>query len=127
MRDGRQPARRGGRAVLEIAGVADAAVELVFEPPWDLGRMSGSARFPLGMWSAVETASAGQTGPVGAPRPGEPARSDASKVWIDQDLYTGDGLRDPEAPRASPRSPTATRARCEAAEECPGACIFIEE
>ena len=36
--------------ILEIPGVADAAVELVFEPPWDLGRMSEAARLQLGMW-----------------------------------------------------------------------------
>jgi probable FeS assembly SUF system protein SufT len=36
--------------ILEIPGVADAEVELVFEPPWDLGRMSEAARLQLGMW-----------------------------------------------------------------------------
>jgi len=36
--------------ILEIPGVTDAEVELVFEPPWDLGRMSEAARLQLGMW-----------------------------------------------------------------------------
>ncbi|MDA8274375.1 MAG: iron-sulfur cluster assembly protein, partial [Actinomycetota bacterium] len=36
--------------ILGIPGVTDAAVELVFEPPWDLGRMSEAARLQLGMW-----------------------------------------------------------------------------
>ena len=36
--------------ILEIPGVVDAEVELVFEPPWDLGRMSEAARLQLGMW-----------------------------------------------------------------------------
>ncbi len=36
--------------ILEIPGVADAQVDLVFEPPWDLGRMSEAARLQLGMW-----------------------------------------------------------------------------
>ena len=36
--------------ILEVAGVTDADVELVFEPPWDLGRMSEAARLQLGMW-----------------------------------------------------------------------------
>ena len=75
------------------------------------------------------------------------------KVWIDQDLCTGDGLCEEIAPPCSPSSttawPTSSRAtRCsaspagaegladipdgmldavvEAAEECPGECIFIE-
>ena len=30
--------------------IVDAEVELVFEPPWDLGRMSEAARLQLGMW-----------------------------------------------------------------------------
>ena len=36
--------------ILEIPGVTDAQVELVFDPPWDLGRMSEAARLQLGMW-----------------------------------------------------------------------------
>jgi len=36
--------------ILEISGVTDAEVELVFEPPWDLGRMSEAARLQLGLW-----------------------------------------------------------------------------
>jgi len=36
--------------IREIPGVIDAEVELVFEPPWDLERMSESARLQLGMW-----------------------------------------------------------------------------
>ena len=36
--------------ILGIPGVTDAEVELVFEPPWDLGRMSEAARLQLGMW-----------------------------------------------------------------------------
>ena len=75
------------------------------------------------------------------------------KVWIDQDLCTGDGLCEEIAPASSrcstTVSPTSRRAirfevrpgRCrrhgpgaqdledavtEAAEECPGECIFIE-
>jgi metal-sulfur cluster biosynthetic enzyme len=36
--------------ILEVPGVTDAEVDLVFEPPWDLGRMSEAARLQLGMW-----------------------------------------------------------------------------
>jgi probable FeS assembly SUF system protein SufT len=36
--------------IREIPGVVDAQVELVFEPPWELGRMSEAARLQLGMW-----------------------------------------------------------------------------
>ena len=36
--------------ILGIPGVIDAEVELVFAPPWDLGRMSEAARLQLGMW-----------------------------------------------------------------------------
>ncbi len=36
--------------ILQIPGVTDVEVELVFEPPWDLGRMSEAARLRLGMW-----------------------------------------------------------------------------
>jgi probable FeS assembly SUF system protein SufT len=36
--------------ILEIPKVTAAEVELVFDPPWDLGRMSEAARLQLGMW-----------------------------------------------------------------------------
>lgn len=36
--------------VLSVPGVTDAEVELVFDPPWDLGRMSEAARLQLGLW-----------------------------------------------------------------------------
>lgn len=36
--------------VRQIPGVSEAEVELVFEPPWGLGRMSEAARLQLGMW-----------------------------------------------------------------------------
>ncbi|MDA8039067.1 MAG: iron-sulfur cluster assembly protein [Actinomycetota bacterium] len=36
--------------ILELPGVLEAAVELVWEPPWDLSRMSEAARLQLGMW-----------------------------------------------------------------------------
>ncbi len=75
------------------------------------------------------------------------------KVWIDQDLCTGDGLCEEIAPdvftllddglayvkegdkvfatRAAPRAwptspPGMEEAIIESAEECPGECIFIE-
>ena len=77
------------------------------------------------------------------------------KVWIDQDLCTGDGLCEEIAPQIffghsdglfyvkeagseTPSEPTHTmtesvsvpselvEATIEAAEECPGECIFIE-
>ena len=74
------------------------------------------------------------------------------KVWIDQDLCTGDGLCEeiapivftllttgsrtsrkatrssgiPAAPRDSLRSRGQEEATIESAEECPGECIFIE-
>ena len=74
------------------------------------------------------------------------------KVWIDQDLCTGDGLceeiapdvftllddglayvkegdkvfSNPGGPRAWPTCRPAGRGRIESAEECPGECIFIE-
>ena len=73
------------------------------------------------------------------------------KVWIDQDLCTGDGLCEEivpaiffghsdgrEAGTAVPDSPThemyqtvdvpedLQEATIEAAEECPGECIFLE-
>jgi|SRR5579875_156874 len=36
--------------ILGIPGVTDAQVQLVFEPPWNLERMSDAARLQLGMW-----------------------------------------------------------------------------
>jgi metal-sulfur cluster biosynthetic enzyme len=36
-------------AVLSVAGVNDATVELVWDPPWDRDRMSEAARLQLGM------------------------------------------------------------------------------
>ncbi|NRO94925.1 SUF system Fe-S cluster assembly protein [Paraburkholderia sp. NMBU_R16] len=36
-------------AVLSVAGVNDATVELVWDPPWDRNRMSEAARLQLGM------------------------------------------------------------------------------
>jgi len=36
------------RACLAVPGVKDAAVELVFDPPWDPSRMSEAARLQLG-------------------------------------------------------------------------------
>jgi probable FeS assembly SUF system protein SufT len=36
------------RACLSVPGVKEAAVELVFEPPWDPSRMSEAARLQLG-------------------------------------------------------------------------------
>ena len=44
------------------------------------------------------------------------------KVWIDQDLCTGDGLCEEIAPDVF----TLLDAVIESAEECPGECIFIE-
>ena len=38
------------RKILELPGVVEADVELVWEPPWDLSRMSEAARLQLGMW-----------------------------------------------------------------------------
>jgi len=37
-------------AVKEVEGVADACVELVWDPPWDQSRMSEAARLQLNMW-----------------------------------------------------------------------------
>jgi len=37
-------------AVREVEGVKDAAVELVWDPPWDMGRMSEAARLQLNMF-----------------------------------------------------------------------------
>lgn len=37
------------RAVRAVPGVTDARVEIVFDPPWDPGRMSEAARLKLGL------------------------------------------------------------------------------
>ena len=37
-------------AVEQVEGVSEAAVELVWEPPWDRTRMSEVAQLELGMW-----------------------------------------------------------------------------
>jgi metal-sulfur cluster biosynthetic enzyme len=37
------------RAVLEVAGIEDASVELVWDPPWSVDMMSDEARMRLGM------------------------------------------------------------------------------
>lgn len=37
-------------AVKEVEGVSDAAVELVWDPPWDPSRMSEAARLQLNMF-----------------------------------------------------------------------------
>jgi FeS assembly SUF system protein len=37
-------------AVEAVEGVASAAVELVWDPPWDMGRMSETARLALDMY-----------------------------------------------------------------------------
>ena len=36
--------------VLALPGVAQADVELVWEPPWDGSRLSEAARLELGLW-----------------------------------------------------------------------------
>ena len=36
--------------ILELPGIVAADVELAWEPPWDLSRMSEAARLQLGMW-----------------------------------------------------------------------------
>ncbi len=83
----------------------------------------------------------------------EPERTTPMKVWIDQDLCTGDGLCEEIAPDvftllddglayvkeadkvfSSPGGPEGLanvpagmeEATIESAEECPGECIFIE-
>jgi ferredoxin len=48
------------------------------------------------------------------------------KVWIDQDLCTGDGLCEEIAPGLANVPGSLEEAVIEAAEECPGECIFIE-
>jgi metal-sulfur cluster biosynthetic enzyme len=37
------------RKVGALEGVGDVEVELVFDPPWDAGRMSEAARLQLGL------------------------------------------------------------------------------
>jgi len=37
-------------AVASVAGVAGARVNMVFDPPWDMDRMSDEARVALNMW-----------------------------------------------------------------------------
>ena len=36
--------------VLALAGVSEVDVELVWDPPWDMSRMSEAARLELGVW-----------------------------------------------------------------------------
>jgi metal-sulfur cluster biosynthetic enzyme len=38
------------RKVEGVPGVKEAAVQLVFEPPWDQSRMSEAARLALGLF-----------------------------------------------------------------------------
>lgn len=42
--------RDAAEHVRSLPGVADVAVEVVFDPPWGLDRLSESARLTLGMW-----------------------------------------------------------------------------
>jgi metal-sulfur cluster biosynthetic enzyme len=35
--------------IRQVAGVKDVKVELVWEPPWDMSRMSEAARLQLGL------------------------------------------------------------------------------
>ena len=37
-------------AVSMVEGVSGASAQLVFEPPWDISRMSDEARVALNMW-----------------------------------------------------------------------------
>jgi FeS assembly SUF system protein len=37
-------------AVRQIEGVTDVKVEIVWEPPWTMDRMSEAAKLQLGMW-----------------------------------------------------------------------------
>lgn len=37
-------------AVASVPGVTGARVNMVFDPPWDMSRMSDEARFALNMW-----------------------------------------------------------------------------
>jgi FeS assembly SUF system protein len=39
-----------GRKIRAVAGVTDVAVELVWDPPWDRGRLSPAALIQLGMY-----------------------------------------------------------------------------
>jgi len=84
----------------------------------------------------------------------DPRKANAMKVWIDQDLCTGDGLceeiapavftllddglayvkqgdkvmSDPGGPQGMAQVPEGMEeAVVEASEECPGECIFIEK
>jgi FeS assembly SUF system protein len=36
--------------VKAVAGVTDATVDVVFDPPWDRDKMSDAAKLQLGMW-----------------------------------------------------------------------------
>ena len=38
------------RKVRDVEGVADARVDVVFEPPWDKDKMSEAAKLQLGLW-----------------------------------------------------------------------------
>ena len=38
------------RKVRGVEGVADARVDVVFEPPWDKDKMSEAAKLQLGLW-----------------------------------------------------------------------------
>ena len=38
------------RKVKEVAGVTDAKVDVVWDPPWSKDRMSDAAKLQLGMW-----------------------------------------------------------------------------
>ena len=42
--------RRCGRRCWRLPGVTSAAVELVWEPPWDKSRMSEEAQLALGLF-----------------------------------------------------------------------------
>ncbi|MGH9354828.1 MAG: SUF system Fe-S cluster assembly protein [Terriglobia bacterium] len=36
--------------IKELPGVTSAKIELVWEPPWDMAKMSEAAKLQLGMW-----------------------------------------------------------------------------
>ncbi|OFW08236.1 MAG: FeS assembly SUF system protein [Acidobacteria bacterium RIFCSPLOWO2_02_FULL_67_36] len=36
--------------VKAVPGIADAVIDIVWEPPWDKDRMSDAAKLQLGMW-----------------------------------------------------------------------------
>ncbi len=38
------------KAVMQVEGVKEVRVNLVFDPPWDMSRMSDEARLALNMW-----------------------------------------------------------------------------